>query len=133
MTTFSSSANVLKSYPEKNPFKMNIHNLSPEPHYITNRDTPELLREAFSIATATGGHNVFSVMYGSNPLPVDAEAVKDACKPVHLPESPLELPSLTLPASILLLDEVVLDTVPAFTVTADCWDAPRLLKVVSNA
>ncbi|EKM52937.1 uncharacterized protein PHACADRAFT_210703 [Phanerochaete carnosa HHB-10118-sp] len=68
-------------------------------------------------------------MYGSNPLPVDAEAAKSACKSIQLYESPPEVPTVDLPESFELEDAKTLDGVPAFIISADCWDAPRLLKV----
>lgn len=132
---FDPSADILESYPKKNPSIFNTYPIissAREKRPIIEINTPELLNlAAHSIAVATNGYNVCSTMYGSNPFPIDAEAVNVARRPIQLRESPPEVPEVESPTSFVLLDEATRES-PEFVVSVESWDAPRLLKVISN-
>lgn len=107
MAFFSKVDTVVQAYPETDPFATRTGNWSPRSDSSDGCDTPALLEAARAIAHAHEGYNVFSSMYGSNPLPVECIPEAGEVAPIAAYEPPPAIPEVELPQSLKLLQEVL--------------------------
>ena len=132
MTTFTAAAIALQTYPERNPFDLEVENLSPPHLWMEDCDSPEFRKAALEIALRQNGYNVLSGMYGSNPFPLDYNALSEAERPAVEDQCHSHIPEIELPSTTRITEEIELWSVPAFVLRSDCWEDDRLLKMVRS-
>lgn len=136
MSAFGMVEKLIRTYPDTSPFQLAtpIFNLIPEPDVCQKDDTEDVKKAALAIAQAHDGHNVFSTMLGSSPLPLLDQRWMVAEFPFTAYSRPPPLQQVLLPSSVEFAEALSADT-HAISIVAYAaeWDCPRMLKVVCCA
>ena len=106
MVAYSTTIDI-SVYPDVNPFYLDppLFNLVPEPKDSGQYDTPELLQAALVIAERTDV-NVFSGMYGTNPLHVVDRYLTPSFRKLREYQKPPPLPETSLPSDARFLEQL---------------------------